>query len=451
MFKKNYILTDESRLWEVMVVNTFNSCSKVNPFLSVGEKGSPLNWKKLYQLWEDAVKIDAWCDYLRFILSDDYYKDSRKLRRYPIFNIINSSNSSDMNIEWYHPYWVDENSVKHFISLGKISIVKSEWSWRETFIFQTTYEDTVIELLEVSFFDSKSSRFNVNHLSLMIDIKWKAFRLEKATAWAFKPYEFLKWILLSGFNMDNSKDSWIYFNKLHRELDLLEILSNTTLTRYDYRIDFFLPKWHIGINEKELFKNTRACAVYGWWAVKYKKRYNSCPYWIRDDAWRIYTWFECWRWNKYITTRFYQKQVDTWLKWNQGLYAEYMNYRWEVWRYESQFESKFCQARWKYNIYEVFEEYALMNQIFEYLWLNPKAWAFCLVYKPEYVDLSKTSYSNQRRKIVRYMNDSRRFVDSWFNVNEIIDMALSDEQKEKLKTLNSKEKIGNAMIWHTFE
>ena len=42
------------------------------------------------------------------------------------------------------------------------------------------------------------------------------------------------------------------------------------------------------------------------------------------------------------------------------------------------------------------------------------------------------------------MNDTRRFTDNGFNPYEIIEMALSVEQIEKLKSLKSRDKILNA-------
>lgn len=426
----------------------FQASGKINPFsVSVHQKwGSLVRTKKLYNLAEESERVLHGCDYLRFVLSDEDIELAERLRSFPIFsmyNWVNGSNSSEISIEGYTPFYNDNGWKKHYISVWKITVQKILFGdIGEKFIVSLPYEDIVVPVLEFTFFYWNNAKLKVNHISCMIDFKWKPFRLYYATCWAFEPYEFLRGLLTSDFS-----ENWGYvFASEYKffELSLTEILASFYCTRYDYRFDFFLPKWHLGLKEYEVFKNIRS-KFWKYSSSEYSKKLASCKYWVKDKYWRIYTWWTSWdRSSKYVMARFYQKQVDTWCKWFPSLYAEYMNFTWEVWRLEFEFQSKFCCARGKFNFHEVFIEKQLDLQIREFIGVNDKTACFCQLYYPVSLEFNRLPYSSKRRLFTRYMNDTVKLVDWGINPLDLIEMALNPSQKEKIMTLNSIEKIKDA-------
>lgn len=441
----------KNKLW----ITKFEDLAKINPFQEVVQKrGNLIQTKNLKKLCNESDHFLHGVDYLRGVCSNE--EMAKELRDLPIFDIENTTNSSEITIEWYTPHYsryskkwtMNEYS---YISFGKITVQKfrDTWKW-EKYIISISYEDLSVPLIEVNFYYwEHNAKIVQNGIYCMIEFKGKPFRLEVATGGAFEPFAFLQWVLLSGFPESNVKSCGLMYNALSNDFDLelTKILASFKLTRIDYRFDFFLPKWHFGLKDTDIFRNLRSSnANYN--SSIYEKKLKNCPYWVKTKQWRQYTWRKNYNTSKYVQTRFYQKQVDTWLKGWSELYAEYMNFNWEVWRLEFQFESKFCNARTeagdRYNFYDEFVDHKLTRQIFEFVWIEEKKGSFFQRYEPVSLSLDKQPYSAQRRIFTRYMNDSRKLVDNWINPKDLINMALNKEQKEKLKTLNSREKIGNA-------
>lgn len=436
----------------------FKDLPKINPFEDIykQKRGNLIKTIALKKLWKEAKQILHGVDYLRFISSDK--EAMEELRALPLFSSeINWTNSSEINIEWYNPFYYDNDWKIQYLSVWKILLKKEiETSSWEKFVVYLPYEDLTVPVLEFNFYYWEERKDGGLKTWWMIEFKGKPFRLEAISCGAFNPYEFLKGLLLSEYS--SSYGVWdLYFNTLEDSFDILiaRLLSTFRITRIDYRFDFFMPKWHFGIKDYEVFSKIRGSNLQ-YTCKEFEKKLNACPYGVRNKSWRHYTWRTCGSYSEktkkdsnYLKARFYQKQVDTWCKGWSELYPEYMNFNWEVWRLEFQFESKFCNARttaWeRFWFYEEFEEKQLTKQIFEFLGIAPKTWLFCQPkLKKQELDLNKQPYSYQKRMITRYMNDTRRFTDNGFNPYEIIDMALTVEQIEKLKSLKSRDKILNA-------
>lgn len=443
---------EKGQLW----ITKFEDLEKINPFEEIKQKrGNLIQTKNLKKLCNDSKHFLHGVDYLRGVLSnEDMAKDLRNL---PIFDLQNDSNSSEIVIEGYSPYYIDYSEEwtykrKHYISVWKITVqkIRDSLNW-EKFIISLTYEDLSVPVIEINFYYwENNSRILQNWIYCMIEFKGKPFRLEVATCGAFKPFEFLFDVLLSDTESESKdRNQGLVYGALKDSFDLrlTEILASFKLTRIDYRFDFFLPKGHFWLKDTDIFKNLRSSNA-NYSSSIYEKKLSRCPYGVRTKTGRNYTGWKHWNTSKYIQTRFYQKQVDTWLKWWSELYPEYMNFDWEVWRLEFQCEGKFCNARTKpwerYNFFDEFEDKKLTKQIFEFVWINEKKGSFCQRFEPVSLSLKRQPYSYQRRFFTRYKNDTVKLVNNWFNPLDLIDMALNNEQIEKLKDLNSREKILNA-------
>lgn len=437
------------------LIGKFNDLQKINPFQEIKQKrGNLIQTKNLKKLCDESTHFLHWVDYLRGVLSNEDMAND--LRILPIFDIANDTNSSEITIDWYTPYYLDNNNKKHYVSVWKITVQRvKESSFWEKFLISIPYEDLVVPVIEITFYYWEHNSKIVNSwIYAMIEFKGKPFRLQVATAWAFSPFDFLCGVLLADVEQaSNTKvnGNWFVYNALYDtyNLRLAEILAHFKLTRIDYRFDFFLPKGHFGLKDNEVFKNLRSTnANYN--SSQYEKKLSHCNYWVKNRYWRHYTGRKNYNKTKYVQARFYQKQVDTWIKWRGDLYPEYMNYNWEVWRLEFQFESKFCNARTtadtRYSFYDEFVERALTSQIFEFVWINEKKGSFCQRYEPISLEFDKQPYTYKRRFFTRYMNDSVKLINNWINPMDLIKKAFNPEQMEKLKSLNSKEKIDNAFV-----
>lgn len=434
------------------VYGNFNDMPVTNPFEEIKQKrGNLIQTKNLKKLCNESKHFLHWVDYLRGVCSDK--ETARLLRNLPIFWLINDTNSSEIVIDGYNPTYKDSKWWNRSLSFGKITVLKSKNSEnREKYIISVSYEDLVVPVIEINFYYwDNNSKIILNWIYCMIEFKWKPFRLESLTAWGFNPLDFLCWVLLS--DLSESKDKpWFQFNLLQDTMDwfVSKCLSKFKLTRIDYRFDFFLPKWHFGLKDNEIFKNLRATNC-NYNSSLYEARLNNCPYWVKTRYWRNYTWWKNYNKSKYMQTRFYQKQVDTRLKGWSELYPEYMNFDGEVWRLEFQFESKFCNARTRpekrYNFFDEFKDKKLTNQVFEFVGVNEKKGSFFQRYEPVTLDLSKQPYSYQKRFLTRYINDTKKLLNNWINPMDLFRMNLNPEQKRKLKELDSTRRICNAFLF----
>lgn len=439
-------------------ITKFEDLVKINPFQEIVQKrGNLIQTKNLKKLCNESQYFLHGVDYLRGVCSNEDL--SKELRNLPIFDIENDTNSSEITIEGYTPYYIDSSkkwtlNEQHYVSFGRITVQKLRDTWkREKYIISVSYEDLSVPVIEINFYYwENNAKILQNWIYCMIEFKGKPFRLQVATGWAFEPFSFLQWVLLSDTESESKiKGNGLVYNSLKNDYDLAltEILASFKLTRIDYRFDFFLPKWHFGLKDTEIFKNLRSSnANYN--SSIYEKKLKNCPYGVRTKTGRNYTgWKNANNW-KYMQARFYQKQVDTWIKGWSELYSEYMNFDWEVWRLEFQFESKFCNARTnpgdRYNFYDEFEDKRLTKQIFEFVWIEQKKGSFFQRYEPVSLSLDRQPYSYQRRIFTRYMNDSVKLINNWINPLDLIKKAFNEEQMEKLDTLNSVEKVGNAFI-----
>ena len=434
------------------LISKFKDLPKINPFEEIKQKRwNVIQTKNLKKLCNESKHFLHWVDYLRGVCSDR--ETARLLRNMPIFWVMNDTNSSEIVIDGYTPFYIDSSWEKVYLSFWKITVVKSKTSEeREKYIISVSYEDLVVPVIEINFYYwDNNSKIKLNWIYSMIEFKWKPFRLEVLTAWGFNPFAFLCWVLLS--DLSESKDKpWFQFNLLEYSMDwfVLKCLKKYKLTRIDYRFDFFLPKWHFGLKDNEIFKNLRSTNC-NYNSSLYEARLKNCPYWVKTRYWRNYTWWKNYNKSKYVQTRFYQKQVDTWLKWWSELYPEYMNFDGEVWRLEFQFESKFCNARTesnnRYNFFDEFREKKLTKQVFEFIWINEKKGSFFQRYEPQSLDLNKQPYSYQHRFFTKYINDSKKLIDNWINPLDLLSLGLTVEQMKKLTDLESKDKIINAFTF----
>ena len=444
----------KSQLW----ITKFEDLAKINPFEEIIQKrGNLIQTKKLKKLCNESKYFLHGVDYLRGVCSNESM--ANELRNLPIFDIENTTNSSEITIDGYLPYYIDSTkkgtlNERKYLSFGKITVQKlRDTGKREKYIISVSYEDLVIPVIEINFYYwEHNAKILQNWIYCMIEFKGKPFRLQVATAGAFEPFWFLQWVLLSDVEHESkTKSNGLIYNALQEDYDLAltEILATFKLTRIDYRFDFFLPKWHFGLKDTDIFKNLRSSNA-NYLSSIYERKLKNCPYWVKTKQGRNYTGWKNGNNNKYVQTRFYQKQVDTWLKGWSELYSEYMNFDWEVWRLEFQFESKFCNARtnpWdRFNFYDEFIDKKLTHQIFEFVWIEQKKGSFFQRYEPVLLELKKQPYSYQRRLFTRYMNDSVKLINNWINPLDLIKRAFNWEQMEKLSTLNSREKIGNAFI-----
>ena len=421
---------------------SFQELEKLNPFENFDEKNSYkiFNTSNLRKLGKQAKQVLRGCDYLRAVSPD------LDLRKLPIFNVLNNTNSSEMYIEGYNPYYY-ENNNKIYLPFWIIKVSKVKFHDCEKYLFDVYYNDLAYTVLEISFYYWNNAKATINNIWCMIDFKGKPFRLEAMTDWIFKPYEFLKGVLLTDYNEDWKLEFDILNWRL--EFKLAEYLANFHITRYDLRFDFFLPKWHEGLSENQvLLKSKTTSSDYFQYLKKFKRKYNNCPYWIKDKQGKIYTGRCVWtRSSKYAMIRFYQKQVDSWCKWLSELYSEYMNFDWEVRRLEIELWNKFCYQKndgIKFNFYEEFEEKLLTDRALQYVWIKEKTCNFCPRYKAPELSIDKYSFKSLKTKYIKTQNAIRFFCLNWFNRYEFVDICLSDYEKyenDKIDKWKTKMKI----------
>ena len=88
----------------------------------------------------------------------------------------------------------------------------------------------------------------------------------------------------------------------------------------------------------------------------------------------------------------------------QELYHDYIDHPGEVWRFELQFESAFCQSRSRITLREEFNENKMADQVLEYIGARPTTGVFSTPYFLQDVAFDRLSKPKQARLISRFVN-----------------------------------------------
>lgn len=138
-------------------ITKFKDLAKINPFEEIIQKrGNLIQTKKLKNLCNESKYFLHGVDYLRGVCSNESM--ANELRNLPIFDIENTTNSSEITIDGYLPYYIDSTkkgtlNERKYLSFGKITVQKMRDTGKwEKYIISVSYEDLVIPVIEINFY-----------------------------------------------------------------------------------------------------------------------------------------------------------------------------------------------------------------------------------------------------------------------------------------------------------
>lgn len=379
---------------------------------------------KIYSIWW----FTRWgCDYRTL---SNYLTKSISCAK--CFDISNSTNSNFKRIDMS-----DINNLPNY----KTNIIIE---WTNVDIPKYDYDSITYDILPDNFSEILISRNDTwkNFDEYFIDITemwWKTYRLFRI--------QFYSWIsdksrkaeiqvywttcrlesLYKNFN-------WYYF--LQRLLTrkctdeeirdiILNWLDSFYYTRYDFRIDFFIPEEdYKPLKSSDIFNKNKDTEDYS----VGDKNINSLTKKEYFNRKGIYTgWSAGIRSNKYVFCRQYHKKIDIIRNWDEELYADYHQYDGIIWRLEFEFGSRFLTSRWKIYISDR-EEILLNYLITEYLWVSKQTGPFSKTYDtvPEINFNDLDSYKKTRQ--LSYMATVwDRLYKSWYDVIWTLIQAMSNK------------------------
>lgn len=379
---------------------------------------------KIYSIWW----FTRWgCDYRTL---SNYWTKSISCAK--CFDISNSTNSnfkridmSDINnlpnyktdiiIEWFNdtiPKY-DFDSITYDILPDNFSeiLVSRNDTWKnfdEYFIDITEMWWKTYRLFRIQFYSWISDKSR----KAEIQVYWTTCRLESLYK-NFNWYYFLQRLLTR-----NCTDEEI------RNI-ILNWLDSFYYTRYDFRIDFFIPEEdYKPLKSSDIFNKSKDTEDY---SVS-DKNINSLTKKEYFNRKGIYTgWSAGIRSNKYVFCRQYHKKIDIIRNWDEELYADYHQYDGIIWRLEFEFGSRFLTSRWKIYISDR-EEILLNFLINEYLWVSKQTGPFSKKYDlvPEinFNDLDSYKKTRQLSFMATVWN---RLYKSWYDVIWTLLQAMSNK------------------------
>jgi len=332
-------------------------------------------------------------------------------------NIILKDDNKDDNIPDYNFDSVSVNILPD--NFSEVFITKNnDKTYDEYFVDLTEMWWKNYRLFRIQFYSGK----NVDSRKAEIQVYWTCCRLESLYR-EFNWYHFLQRLLTWNCSDNDIKNHILYW------------LDTFYYTRYDFRIDFFIPD--------EDYKPLKATDIFN-------KKKDTEDYTIDDDKnasltkkeyfnrkW-IYTgWSAGIRSNKYIFCRQYHKKIDIVRNWDEELYADYHLYDGVIWRLEFEFWYRFLTSRWK--IYITNWDDTLLNILInEYLWVSLQTWWFSKKYEkvPE-IDFNLLD-SNKRNRQLSYMATVwDRLYRSWYDVISTLLQAMSNKYHYDDKDINN--------------
>lgn len=190
------------------------------------------------------------------------------------------------------------------------------------------------------------------------------------------------------------KIDWDFFN-----LIWLGDFLNSTITRYDYTIDFF---WSPMLPREEIIKSLsfRNGTTYGHRDFGGVEKSTGRQDGFNSDGSHSDICF----------VRCYDKKIDTSIKHKELLYSDYMNYKQDIRRLEFEFNNKFCSARGNHTINNIWD---LLEQIWEYLWLQPKTNYFSKKYEL-HPDLKQLTQEQKILYFKRYVSLTKNIARSYW-------------------------------------
>lgn len=336
------------------------------------------------RLSDTIRKFDKWgcgCDYLRMS-----YKNSVEFFEDHIWLLdIDNSNFSTINIDWY------------VFTVQKIYC--SQWIWM---FFSCSYNDVSVPCFEFVKFNENANYLFKSYWKL--DFYWSFFRLVEI--WYFP------------------KSIFLSINDLFWE-------ENPTLTRFDYRIDFFSYNKKITVPTREEF-----------FSYKHSQSLYDPKY-----VWEVLTNWLLWSKDNWrYAIRYYDKLVDSDKKQKVFLYQDYFKYK-TVHRLEFELQRNFL----KWFTFFDFYDWQVQDKIESILHINDKLFNWSIFY--QYEDDFRITDKNKVQYLKRYSTSCVRLAKNWINpliqcykslfyelednelVNissEFLDFVQSDKKKYKL-------------------
>lgn len=343
-------------------------------------KKSAIKTLKLKQLSHLCDNLLRWYDYLTMV---SYASDM--LIESPCFQWVRNSTN---NAQFFVPGSELENCP-----FDMVNITLSEKGKVSTYMVSVSYDNQPINLCRFVFFGS--SQWN---LMSQIDIYWKAWRLQSAMNNEFLIESFVRSLVMWWLSED--------------DIESIDMIQQAFFTYYITRADFRIDFWS---KDNGFYDNI----IHPYDLLKNKMSGKSEYY---NDAWDRYTSKNVWKKeNKYIYVRFYDKKQEINDDNTQFLYSDYYNYEWNIWRLEFQFMSRFCTARNKVNWFDLFIDYKLTKQIFEYIGLDLKNGAFSRFYSPSKIPFDKLPVWKKKSLGTRLVNTLDYLMDNGINPFWFID------------------------------
>lgn len=141
------------------------------------------------------------------------------------------------------------------------------------------------------------------------------------------------------------------------------------------------------------------------------KEINSSTKWYINTTWNMNTSRSYGsKTNKRYIVRMYDKLLDILSKNKQFIYTDYLKYD-SVHRFEVEFWPKFC--RW-YS-FDNFND--LLQKTYSYLWINNETFTGSMFY--QYSSKYEISERNKTQYIKKYLGQTKKLFDAWFNPHTI--------------------------------
>ena len=386
-----------------------NPFEKISYSTENSKTNRSINTKSLQYYASKCKTVLYRSDWISAISKEDH------LKYCPLFDIPNATNSSDkfLNMEdFLSSNFTTGESVQVLdgITISKISSTIDQ----DIYMINVSYEGNTFPIMRFSFYSENSGKCRQNWYKSKLDIYWKAFRLEDITGWKFTISRFL-------------------FQLFARYPEFMEDLHKFYITRFDYKFDFFTEKWELYPSYVDIFRRKRKAL---WerkdiWLNCPKKNDTSCPYGVKNRSGEILTGWNLWKkWDQYIYTRLYHKQVEIYDNNLGDLYWDYLDYDWEIRRLEFEFGSRFCSARWNVRLLDELRDNRLSRIVFEYLWIIPKTWYFNKRYDL-HIPFEKKSALQKRRLYSTFINTSKTYSINDINPFVVASVGLTEEEIKK--------------------
>lgn len=397
-----------------------------------GKNYMPINSNKL-KYFENKVYSMWWftrwgCDYRT--LSNYWTKSISCAKCFDISNTTNSNfkriDMSDINnlpnyktniIIWDENLQVPEydfDSVSYNILPDTFSevLVSRNDTWKnldEYFIDISEMWWKTYRLFRIQFYSWISDKSR----KAEIQVYWTTCRLESLYK-DFNWYNFLQRLLTRKCTDEEIRNI------------ILNWLDSFYYTRYDFRIDFFIPDENFKpLKSSDIFTKSKDTENYSVWD-KNISNLTKKEYFNRKG---IYTgWSAGIRSNKYVFCRQYHKKIDIIRNWDEELYADYHQYDGIIWRLEFEFGSRFLTSR-NTKIYVSDRDEILLNHLInEYLGVSQKTGPFSKKYDivPEinFNDLDNYKKTRQLSYMATVWN---RLYKSWYDVIWTLIQAMSNK------------------------